>query len=143
MKKILVVEDDNILSKAIVVSLTEAGFRVVVAKDGETALKKVKVSKPDLVLLDLIMPKMSGEEFLETMRKLPPLRNIPVIISTVKYDDASITRCTALGIQGYLIKAHYSLSEIIEKIRSVLDGAAQKTEKRSIKSATSKNKKRR
>ena len=119
-KKILIAEDDNILAKAVNTALTDEGFDTMVAIDGEDALLKVKEFKPDLMLLDLLMPKKSGEEVLAEMKKNDDLKDIPVLVSTVKSDTDSIARCTELGIRGYFIKAHYTLDEIVKEVRKVL-----------------------
>lgn len=120
MSKILIVEDDNILSKAIDTALQDAGFETVLAKDGEEAVTKVKKIKPDLILLDLILPKKSGEEVLTEIKGDKNLKSIPVLVTTVKSENESISRCIALGARGYFIKAHYTLAEIVEEVRKVL-----------------------
>ncbi|MDD2758371.1 MAG: response regulator [Patescibacteria group bacterium] len=120
MRKVLIVEDDNILSKAVNAALVDNGFETLIAVDGEDALVKAKQFKPDLVLLDLLMPKKSGEEVLTVMKKDDELKDIPVLISTVKSDADSIARCTALGIKAYFIKAHYTLEEIVKEVKKVL-----------------------
>lgn len=120
MSKILIAEDDNILSKAINTAISAEGFETMVAMDGEDTLVKVKQFMPDLILLDLLMPKKSGEDVLTEIRKDTDLKDIPVLVSTVKSDPDAIARCTKLGIQGYFIKAHYTLDEIIKEVRKVL-----------------------
>jgi len=119
-KKILIVEDDSILSKAISAALKEEKFKITVATDGEEALAKVKEFEPDLILLDLILPKKSGEDVLEELKKNEETRRIPVLVTTVKSDHEAISRCIALGARGYLIKAHYSLEEIVKKVQEAL-----------------------
>lgn len=120
MPKILIVEDDNILSKAINAALKEKRFKTAVAADGEEALVKVKKFKPDLILLDLIMPKKSGEEVLAELKKDEKTKYIPVLVATVKSEQESIARCVALGARGYFIKAHYTLDEIVKEVKKVL-----------------------
>ncbi|OGH76771.1 MAG: hypothetical protein A2469_02310 [Candidatus Magasanikbacteria bacterium RIFOXYC2_FULL_40_16] len=120
MSKILIVEDDNILSKAIETALKEGKFKTMTAMDGEEALIKAREFKPDLILLDLIMPKKSGEEVLEELKKDEELKYIPVLVTTVKSEDASISRCVELGARGYFIKAQYTLDEILEQVKKVL-----------------------
>ncbi|MFA6547612.1 MAG: response regulator [Candidatus Magasanikbacteria bacterium] len=122
MQKILIVEDDNILAKAFSIALTEDGYDIQVATDGEEAIKKIKQIKPDLVLLDLIIPQKSGEEVLAEIKKDSELKDIPVLVLTVKSDSASISRCVALGVRGYFIKAHYSLEDISKEVKKVLNG---------------------
>jgi|SRR3989339_993454 len=120
MKKVLVVEDDNILAKAFHIALSTEGYDVQVAVDGEDALKKLTQSKPDLILLDLIIPKKSGEEVLVEIKNDENLKDIPVLVSTVKSDPGSISRCITLGARGYFIKAHYTLDDITNEVRKIL-----------------------
>lgn len=121
MKKILIAEDDNILIAALVSALGQK-HHVIMARDGEEALQKIQSEKPDLILLDLIMPKKTGEEVLEAVKKIDAVKDIPVLVLTVKVDDKSINRCIELGARGYFIKSHYTLDEISKKIESVLVG---------------------
>ncbi|MFA6551651.1 MAG: response regulator [Patescibacteria group bacterium] len=120
MQKILIVEDDNILSKAVKAALTEEGFETLIAVDGEDTLIKAKEFKPDLILLDLILPKKSGEDVLAEIKQDEELKYIPVLVTTVKSEPESISRCVALGAKGYFIKAHYTLEEIAKEIKKVL-----------------------
>jgi two-component system response regulator VicR len=122
MKKILIVEDDNILSKAINTALTENGYKTLIAVDGEDALIKVKEFEPNLILLDLLLPKKSGEEVLAEIMKDEKTKNIPVLVATVKSENESISRCVELGVRGYFIKAHYTLDEIVDKVKQSLLG---------------------
>jgi two-component system phosphate regulon response regulator PhoB len=120
MSRILIVEDDNILSKAINTALQAEQFETSVAVDGEDALVKANEFNPDLILLDLILPKKSGEEVLAELKKDEQTKRIPVFITTVKSEQDSIAHCLELGAQGYFIKAHYSLEEIVQKVREAL-----------------------
>jgi DNA-binding response OmpR family regulator len=120
MKKILIVEDDNILSMAITTALAKKGYETLIAIDGDDALAKVKNFEPDLILLDLILPKKSGEEVLAEIMKNEKTKNIPVLVATVKSENETISRCVELGARGYFIKAHYTLDEIADKIKQVL-----------------------
>jgi CheY-like chemotaxis protein len=119
MQKILIVEDDNILAKAFNITLKDEGYETLVAVDGEDAIQKLKKFKPDLILLDLIMPKKSGEDVLKEIKSDEKFKDIPVLISTVKSDTGSISRCVALGIRGYFIKAHYTLEDIAKEVKKV------------------------
>ena len=121
MAKILIVEDDNILSKAVDTALKENNYETLVAFDGEDALGKVKTFKPDLILLDLVMPKKSGEEVLGELKSNVDTKDIPVLVSTVKFDNESVSHCLELGARGYFIKAHYTLEEIVNQIKKVLE----------------------
>lgn len=125
MKKILVVEDDNVLSKAINTALIENGYETLIVMDGEDALIKVKEFEPDLILLDLVLPKKSGEDVLAEIMKDDKTKNIPVLVSTVKSEIESVGRCIELGARGYFIKTEYTLEEIINKIKQTLFATAE------------------
>lgn len=120
MSRILIVEDDNILAQAISTAVSRAGFTVDLAVDGEEGLKKMKAKKPDLILLDLILPKRSGEDVLSAMKQDEKLKDLPVLVTTVKDDNETISRCVKMGIRGYLVKAHYTLEEIVSQIKKVI-----------------------
>ncbi len=115
-KKILIIEDDKILSRAISIALKDAGLEVVTAFDGEEGLEKANSEKPDLILLDLIMPKISGEEVL---KKIRAKSNVPIMIATVKEDPETIARCLENGASGYFAKSAYSLEDIIKKVKKM------------------------
>lgn len=120
MKKILIVEDDNILAKAFSIALKDEKFDVVVASNGQEALEKAHAFRPDLILLDLIIPIKSGEEVLAEIKRNDELKHIPVLVSTVKSDSDSISRCAVLGMRGYFIKAHYTLDDVVKEVKKVL-----------------------
>ncbi len=120
MKKILIIEDDKFLRELIVKKVTNEGFRVVRAIDGEEGIKKIKEEKPDLVLLDLILPGIDGFEVLSHMKEDPALSSIPVIILSNLGQKEDIDRAMKLGATDYLIKAHFTPGEIIEKIKANL-----------------------
>lgn len=117
-QKIIIIEDDEILSKVLCAELTDAGFKVLPAFDGEAGLKLVRSEKPDLVLLDLILPKKHGLEVLEEIKKAPDMRDIPVIILTLLGEDETIKRGLRLGAEDYLVKSNHALAEIIEKVKN-------------------------
>jgi DNA-binding response OmpR family regulator len=114
-KKILVIEDDNILQAAIKDALADAGFDVVQAFDGDDGFKKAESEKPDLVLLDLLLPKKDGYHILYDMTQKMP--DIPVIVLTVIATKTSIAECVQHGAKGYLTKGDYSLDQIVEKVK--------------------------
>lgn len=119
-KKILIVEDDKFLRELIKRKLIGEGFEVVEAIDGEEALKKVKEEKVDLVLLDLILPSIDGFEVLSRIKENPDLVSLPVIILSNLGQREEIERGLKLGAVDYLVKAHFTPGEIIEKIKSIL-----------------------
>lgn len=126
MAKILLAEDDKFLSRAYKDGLEEAGFEVVIALDGESAIEKVKSEKPDLVLLDLIMPVKNGFEVLGEMVTDDRLKDIPVIILSNLSQESDVERGKALGAVDYLVKADYSLQAVVEKVAEHLARAKVK-----------------
>jgi two-component system alkaline phosphatase synthesis response regulator PhoP len=117
MKKILIIEDDNILQRAINTALVDANYSVAEANDGSEGIKKAKSESPDLILLDLLMPKKDGWEVLEELKKNKDTKNIPVLVLTVYEGEDSISKCMKLGAKGYFLKSNYSLDEIVEKVK--------------------------
>ncbi|RMD58846.1 response regulator [Candidatus Parcubacteria bacterium] len=118
--KILLAEDDRFISLAYKDGLSRAGFEVVHAQDGEEAILKIKKEKPDLILLDLIMPDVNGFEVLKEIKQDKELSKIPVIILSNLGQDADIEKGKKLGAADYLIKANVSISEVVEKIKQFL-----------------------
>ncbi len=115
--KILVAEDDKFLSKILVSKLKKSGFGVELAENGEEALEKMKEDKPDLILLDIIMPEKNGFEVLEDMRKNKNLKNVPVIILSNLGQQSDIEKGKKLGVVDYWVKANFSLNEVIQKVK--------------------------
>lgn len=120
MKTILLVEDEPILQKRIEQALTEEGYHVKSALDGEAGLQLAKLLKPELILLDIILPKKNGFEVLEKLKKDPETKQIPVIILTNLESSLDVEKALELGATTYLVKANYELSEIVEKINEIL-----------------------
>ena len=119
-RSILVIEDDKFLRELIVRKLEEEDFIVSEAINGEDGIKKIKEEKPDLVLLDLILPGIDGFEVLSQMKKESSLISIPVIILSNLGHKDDVEKGLKLGAVDYLIKAHFTPGEIIDKIKSVL-----------------------
>ncbi|MBL7150164.1 MAG: response regulator [Candidatus Pacebacteria bacterium] len=119
-KTILVVEDDKFLRELIVRKLKEEDFNISEAIDGEDGIKKIKEEKPDLVLLDLILPGIDGFEVLSKMKEDMSLAQIPVIILSNLGQKDDVERGFKLGVVDYLIKAHFTPGEIIEKVKGAL-----------------------
>ncbi len=120
MKKILIVEDDKFLRELIARKLLDEGFKIVQAVDGEEGLKKAKEEKPDLILLDLILPGIDGFEVLRQIKRDPEIAKIPVIILSNLGQEEDIEKGFKSGAVDYLIKAHFTPGEIIEKIDKYL-----------------------
>jgi len=120
-KKIILVEDDKFLSEMYVVKLTESGFEVDVAADGEEGLNKIKEQKPDLVLLDIVLPKMDGFEVLRNIKNEPGLKNVSVIALTNLGQKEEVEKGLKLGADDYIIKAHFTPTEVVAKAKKVLE----------------------
>lgn len=120
-KKILIVEDDEILSKVIKEELIDAGFEAIQAFNGEDGLKKAKDEKFDMILLDIMMPKMDGFEVLKILSGDPETKNIPVFILTVLGSDEDIKKGLLLGAKDYIVKSQHAVAEIIEKIKNFIE----------------------
>jgi len=120
MKKILFVEDERALQKTMGDLLYGEGYEVVSAYDGETGLKMAKTEKPDLILLDLILPKLHGFDVLKRIKEDPETRDIPLIVLTNLEGLGDVEKALELGATTYLVKANYSLEEVLEKVRKAL-----------------------
>jgi len=121
MPKILIVEDDKFLRDLLSARLRkEEDLEVFVAEDGEEGLRKIKEEKPDLVLLDLIMPGIDGFEVLKKVKEDEEIKNIKIIVLSNLGQEEEIKKALDLGAEDYLIKAHFTLEEILSKIRSHL-----------------------
>jgi len=121
MKKILFVEDESALQKTFGETLRQRGYDVISALDGEAGLRMVKIKKPDLILLDLILPKMSGFEVLKKIKEDKEIKDIPVIVLTNLEQMEDVDRVIALGATTYLVKTKYTLDEVVEKIEKALE----------------------
>jgi len=120
-KKILMVEDDRFLREIAAKKLEVEGFVVISATGGTEALEYLgKNGKPDIIILDLILPGMSGFEILEKVKQDENLKNIPVIILSNLGQEEDIEKAKKLGAADYLVKAHFSFAEIVQKIHDVI-----------------------
>lgn len=119
--KILLIEDDQFLLSMYSTKFEIEGFEVVSADDGEKGVKAAESSAPDIILLDIILPKLNGFEVLEKLQADSKLKNIPVILLTNLSQKSDIDRGLAMGAKDYLIKAHFMPSEVVAKIKSVLN----------------------
>ena len=119
-KKILFVEDEPSLQKAISEVLIQEGFEVLSASDGEEGLKATKEEKPDLILLDLILPKKDGFEVLKELKADEKLKDIPVIVLTNLEGVGDVEKAIELGATTYLVKANYKLDDVVTKIKDFL-----------------------
>lgn len=121
-KKILVVEDEATLQKALVEVLEQSGYDAIFALDGELGSEMAASELPDLILLDVILPKKDGFEVLKGLKADPKTAKIPVIILTNLSDISSVQQALDLGANSYLVKADFHLDEVIKKVEQTLLG---------------------
>lgn len=121
--KVLIVDDDAFLSGIYATKLELEGFQVVSARDGEEGLKAAMREKPDLILLDVLMPKLDGFEVLKRLKAEPEFKATPVIMLTNLGQKEDIEKGLADGAVDYLIKAHFVPAEAVDKIKKVLNMA--------------------
>ena len=115
-KKILLVEDEEIMINLLEKKLVNEGYEVSVARDGDEGLQKIRESAPDLILLDIIMPKMGGFEVMAEMQKSPELKNIPIIVISNSGQPVEIDRAQKLGAKDWLIKTEFDPQEVLDKV---------------------------
>ena len=120
MKKILFVEDESVLQKTFAEVLVGEGYEMISALDGEEGLRLATTSKPDLILLDLILPKIHGLDVLRKLKENPETKQIPVIILTNLEGASEVEKALELGASTYLVKASYTLAEVTSKIKKAL-----------------------
>ena len=120
-RRILLVEDDRFLRRACEISLRQRGFSVTIAADGEEALRKARAEPPDLILLDLLMPKMTGTEVLRALRAGEATREIRVLILSNSSREQDVEEIKALGVSGYFVKADLSLQELGDTVTRLLE----------------------
>jgi CheY-like chemotaxis protein len=120
-RRVLLVEDDRFLRRAGEISLRQRGFVVTTAADGEEALRKVRAEPPDLILLDLLMPKMTGTEVLKALRAEEATREIRVLILSNSSREQDVEEIKTLGVSGYFVKADLSLQELGDMVARLLE----------------------
>ncbi len=119
--KILLVEDDPMVVRMYQRKLTKDGFRVTLAFNGEEGLAALMKERPDIILLDIMMPKMNGIEMLKRIKADPVLKNIPVVILTNLGDrPEDVQKCKELGAEDYWVKASVSLKEAVDRTNKIL-----------------------
>lgn len=120
MAKIVIVEDDKFLRELIVQKVRKEGYEVVEAINGKEGVAKAKAEKPDLVLLDLILPGIDGFEVLRQIKEDAETSAIPVVILSNLGQKDDVERGMKLGASDYLVKAHFTPGEILAKIKTIL-----------------------
>ena len=121
MTKILIIEDDKFLRELITQKVSQEGYEVLGAVDGEEGLKMAGEEQPSLILLDLILPTMGGFDVLRKLKEQEETKNISVIILSNLGQKEDIDKGMQLGAVDYMVKAHFTPGEIIEKIKSVME----------------------
>ncbi|OGH78775.1 MAG: hypothetical protein A2469_03725 [Candidatus Magasanikbacteria bacterium RIFOXYC2_FULL_40_16] len=119
-KLILLVEDDSFLSNIYKTKFEMEGYKVIVATDGEAGLTFAKTKNPDLILLDILLPKMDGFSVLKEIKADEKIKKIPVILLTNLGQKDDVSKGLELGAADYLIKAHFKPSETVAKVRKII-----------------------
>ena len=122
--KILIVEDESFLANVLSLRFKKENFEVIQAFDGIEALQKLKEIRPDLILLDLILPKKNGFEVLKEIENDPQIRSIPVLIVSNLGQESDVSKGKALGAVDYYVKAHLSIDELVSKVKNLLSSNA-------------------
>lgn len=120
MKKILVVEDDKFLANAYKAGFEGEGFEVVLAYDGEEALSLAEQMRPDIIILDILIPKMDGFAVLQQLKASKDLEHIPVIIASNLGQQQDIDKGMELGAKDFIVKSESSVTQILNKIKDIL-----------------------
>jgi len=131
-KKILLIEDEQVLADVLDAKLKKEGYLTNVAYEGEDGYKKINEWKPDLILLDIVLPKMNGYEILEKMQS--DSNKTPVIIISNSGQPVEIERTKKLGAVDYLVKTQFDPTEVIEKVNNYLKGSGANQEKPAVQS---------
>ena len=118
--RILLAEDDRILRKAGEIALRKSGYLVILAVDGEEALAKARGDRPALILLDVMMPKLTGFEVLAQLKADPATRDIPVIMLSNLGDDAAVQQAVGQGARAFLVKSSVRPDELAAKVAETL-----------------------
>ena len=115
-KNILLIEDEQLLIDLLQKKLKQDGYEIEVAKDGLEGMQKMREFKPDLILLDIVMPKMGGLEVMEEMAKDEQLKNIPIIVTSNSGQPVELDRAQRLGARDWLVKTEFDPQEVVEKV---------------------------
>jgi len=120
-KTILFIEDESALQKTFGDILGKESYDMISALDGETGLRLAKSKKPDLILLDLILPKVHGFEVLKELKSDPETKDIPIIVLTNSEAIEDVNKAIELGAKTYLVKTQYNLEEVLEKVKKAIE----------------------
>ena len=119
-EKILIIEDDFFIRELYERQFTKEGYQIITSEDGPSGLLAANQEKPDLILLDIMLPKLNGLDLLRTLKAKDETKNIPVILLTNLGQESVIKEGFDLGADSYLIKSAYTPSQIIEEIKTFL-----------------------
>jgi len=122
-KRVLIVEDDRFLRRACQARLEQEGYVILTAQDGEEAVRMVRAEVPDLILLDLLMPKLTGLEVLRILRAEEGTRTVPVLVLSNSSRQGDIESIRSLGISGYFVKANLSLQDLSHQVKVLLEAS--------------------
>lgn len=136
MAKIMLVEDDKSLQEIYSIRLVAEGYDIARADDGEEALAKAVQEKPDLIIADVMMPKISGFDMLDILRSQPETQNIKVIMMTALSSDDQRQRGETLGAERYLVKSQVGIEDVINAVHEVLGDAPNANAKANIQTAS-------
>ena len=119
-KTILIIEDEALILRALSEGFTRRGYKVLKADDGEVGIAALEKETPDVILLDLILPKVSGQEVLKFMNEKKIIKKIPVVVLTNVSDGSSLKECMELGAKEYIIKANFSFDDMEDTIKRAM-----------------------
>lgn len=120
IKTILIIEDEEVLASFLKRKLLRRGYRSIVAADGKEGLEKIKEIRPDLILLDVVMPKMDGFEVMEAKDRIEEIKDIPIIIISNSGQPVEISRAQKLGAKDWIIKTNFDPEEVVGKVEKIL-----------------------
>ena len=120
MKTILIIEDDPFILDIYTTKLRESGFSVETSLDGKNCIDKVQEIKPDLILLDLVLPNVDGWEIIEQIKAMEEFKDLPIIILSNLSQKSDVEKGLNLGAVKYLIKSNYTPSEVVDQIKETL-----------------------
>ena len=120
-KTILIIEDETLILRALSEGFARRGYEVLKAEDGEAGIAAIDKEKPDVILLDLILPKVSGQEVLKHMNEKKLIEKIPVVVLTNVSDGSTLRECMEMGAKEYIIKANFSFDDMEETIKRAME----------------------
>ncbi len=121
MNKIAIIEDDSAIAQMYKIKLENAGFEVILADNGRTGLSMIQSSNPDLILLDLMMPEMTGDDMLKELRKTVSGKAKKVIILTNVSEDEALPKVKDFNVDDFIVKAEVTPKQLLDKVQKILD----------------------